>query len=148
MAGLTLIELMVTLAVLAILLLTGLPLTQNWVYGAQVAGSTSLLLQGYDLAKSLALRNPESEQGDNPAAGLKLSGGSLLVCRGNPADASCDTAGASLVWKADLTGGKGVAVTIDGQADTTVSLNNVGIPDSAPGYSISKGSVHDAGTLH
>lgn len=148
-SGVTLTELMATLAVMVIVMLAALPLTMSWVHGSQVGNSKALLLQGYDNAKALALRNPTAARTSTPAAGLKLVDGStLLVCKGDPDDADCVAAGSAVVWEADLSVGKGVAVTLNSLADTTIDLSNIALPSGAPRYSVTKGSESDAGTLY
>ena len=58
MRGFTLIELMVTLAILAMLLLMAAPLAADWVHGARTLQARGTLVQGFENAKALALRNP------------------------------------------------------------------------------------------
>ena len=58
MRGFTLIELMVTLAILAMLLLMAAPLAADWVHGARTLQARGTLVQGFAHAKALALRNP------------------------------------------------------------------------------------------
>ena len=56
--GFTLIELMVTLAILALLLLVAAPLAGDWASGTRTHQGRATLVQAYAQAKALALRNP------------------------------------------------------------------------------------------
>lgn len=71
--GLTLIELMVTLAVLAFLLLLGVTLGSDWVHSAHTQQARSDLEQGWGLAKALALRNPCQVVSEEASAYLQLT---------------------------------------------------------------------------
>ena len=71
--GLTLIELMVTLAVLAFLMLLGVTLGSDWVHSARTQQARSDLEQGWGLAKALALRNPCQVVSEEASAYLQLS---------------------------------------------------------------------------
>ncbi|MDH1767668.1 prepilin-type N-terminal cleavage/methylation domain-containing protein [Comamonas aquatica] len=71
--GLTLIELMVTLVIMAFLLLVGISLGGDWVNGARTQQARSDLEQGWGVAKALALRNPCQSIGEDvPAATLTM----------------------------------------------------------------------------
>lgn len=71
--GLTLIELMVTLAVLAFLLLVGISLGGDWLRSARTQQARSDLEQGWGLAKALALRNPCQVVSEEASAYLQLT---------------------------------------------------------------------------
>lgn len=147
--GVTLIELMVVIVILSILALLGIPLTQSWIHGAQVVESQGMLLQGYDQARAVAMRNPTGVTGSDSAAGLKLvDGANLLVCRGAPSGSGCSAGGSAVTWAADLSLGKNVGTVIGGNADASISLTNQGVPvGNPPTYSVSKGSETIEGSL-
>lgn len=142
--GVTLLELMVVLAIVAILLLLAVPLGSAWIAGAQVAETKALLQQGYANARALALRNPAASSDGAPSAALKLDGDFLLVCKGDRSNSACARTDASgtVVWKTDVVRGTGVSVTV-----TSVNLSSRGIPDTTPSYSISKGSETENGNF-
>lgn len=71
-AGLTLIELMVTLTVMAFLLLLGVSLGGDWVNGSRTQQARGDLEQGWGVAKALALRNPCQTHEGQAAAVLTL----------------------------------------------------------------------------
>lgn len=56
-AGFTLIELMITVAVMGLLLLAGMPFTRAWVDGNRQMRIRNQLLEGIGQARALALRN-------------------------------------------------------------------------------------------
>ncbi len=149
--GFTLIELMVTIAIMTILMLLAIPLTMSWVNSAQVGETKSLLMQGFGHAKSVALRNPDAIKASDSdrVAGLKLiDGATLLVCKGDPTLGACAEGGGNLVWQTDLTRGTGVNVTFNSSNSATVALDNTGMPLDQLAYSISKGSENESGTFH
>lgn len=123
--GVTLVELMVTIAVMVLLGLMAVPYTLRWVYGAQVAESLGLAMQGYGHAKSLALRNPgqAADDGAVVAAGMKLVDGHvLLVCVGDPEQPACVPGGAAVQWQTDLGRGVGVTATFVDDAENVAAL--------------------------
>ena len=104
----TLVELMVSLAIMSVVLMASAPYLSDWTYSRQIKDAQSKLLGGYGLAKALALRNPEAAQGNAAAAGLKVVTGSsdrsLYVCRGDPGSANCGATNPTgvVVWRADF----------------------------------------------
>lgn len=162
MRGLTLVELMVTLAITAALMLAVVPLIGGWVEGAQVADARGKLVQAFGQARALALRNPDGVPAADaagtplPAAGLRLQREAalvrLLVCRGDPAAAACAVGGAALTWQVGFP--PTVATTLGGVTPAaggaaTVALDNRGQALSSTTYLLRRGSTaHDeTGTL-
>ncbi|TBU95897.1 pilus assembly FimT family protein [Phytopseudomonas dryadis] len=122
MRGFTLIELMITLAVLALLMFVGLPLTNAWVNGAQQQTAASLLREGIGRAKAQALRNPRNVQDiSQPAALLCRSGQVLKIPDG---DACTDTAS----WTAQLPAEPAVKLGSDSSDLVCVAFNSRGLP--------------------
>lgn len=101
-SGFTLVELMITIALLAFLLMLGNPLTATWTAGAQQQSAESLIREGIGRAKALALRNPQQKNGGLAAVVLRLcssdSTRELKLYR-DP-DATCSTSNAD--WVAQL----------------------------------------------
>ncbi len=83
MAGFTLMELMVTIAIMAFLLLAGLPFMNGWVDGVRQMQARNQLLDGIGQARALALRNPESLADDVPVAMLRMVGQEAQVVMGD-----------------------------------------------------------------
>ena len=162
MRGFTLIELMVTLAILAMLLLMAAPLAADWVHGARTLQARGTLVQGFENAKALALRNPCADPnatGTPAAAALEakiegttvtlnvlalpqgVSGCALLCARPNPQ------------WTARLP--DGVGLTLNGTLLTTgtpltVNLDNRGLPAASTPFILRRGGHQndETGTLH
>lgn len=162
MRGFTLIELMVTLAILAMLLLMAAPLAADWVHGARTLQARGTLVQGFENAKALALRNPCADPnatGTPAAAALEakiegttvtlnvlalpqgVSGCALLDARPNPQ------------WTARLP--DGVGLTLNGTLLTTgtpltVNLDNRGLPAASIPFTLRRGGHQndETGTLH
>ena len=163
MRGFTLIELLVTLAILAMLLLMAAPLAADWVHGARTLQARGTLVQGFENAKALALRNPCADPnatGTPAAAALEakiegttvtlnvlalpqgVSGCALLDARPNPQ------------WTARLP--DGVGLTLNGTLLTTsstpltVNLDNRGLPAASTPFILRRGGHQndETGTLH
>ena len=163
MRGFTLIELMVTLAILAMLLLMAAPLAADWVHGARTLQARGTLVQGFENAKALALRNPCADPnatGTPAAAALEakiegttvtlnvlalpqgVSGCALLDARPNPQ------------WTARLP--DGVGLTLNGTLLTTsstpltVQLDNRGLPAASTPFILRRGGHQndETGTLY
>ena len=92
MRGFTLIELMVTLAILAMLLLMAAPLAADWVHGARTLQARGTLVQGFENAKALALRNPCAIDSGGTVVTFKASvqDGRIALQSLLEGDSSCD----------------------------------------------------------
>lgn len=163
MRGFTLIELLVTLAILAMLLLMAAPLAADWVHSARTLQARGTLVQGFENAKALALRNPCADPnatGTPAAAALEakiegttvtlnvlalpqgVSGCALLDARPNPQ------------WTARLP--DGVGLTLNGTLLTTsstpltVNLDNRGLPAASIPFTLRRGGHQndETGTLY
>lgn len=131
--GFTLVELMVTLAVLAIILSAALPLTSNWSSSAHQLETANLLKQGVSRAKAIALRNPGGVGLDKAAAALCLSDNKISLVRQDKAGAfSCaPTDSANSIWSATVP--SGVSVKIGGASFQCLAMNNRGLPANQTG---------------
>lgn len=163
MRGFTLIELMVTLAILAMLLLMAAPLAADWVHGARTLQARGTLVQGFENAKALALRNPCADPnatGTPAAAALEakiegttvtlnvlalpqgVSGCALLDARPNPQ------------WTARLPDGVGLTLNgtllTSGTTPPPVKLDNRGVPTTSTSFILRRGGHQndETGTLH
>jgi prepilin-type N-terminal cleavage/methylation domain-containing protein len=128
--GFTLIELMVTLAVMSILLMAGVPLTQGWINSAHQRDAASVIQQGIARAKAMALRNPAGVIGsDKPAALLCRNDSTLVLAQpaSNQNAFNCSQVGsAQIVWSSALP--KQVTVESDDKAFQCVALDNRALP--------------------
>jgi len=122
--GFTMIELMVTLFIIALLALMAAPLGSAWVRSAQVRLTVHRLAEAMAQAKALALRNPNAAKDDEPAALLLSAGSQLCVLGTIPGGFDCSD---PVVWTAKTQ----APVTLNGQATQCVALNNQALTVSA-----------------
>ena len=161
MRGFTLIELMVTLAILAMLLLMAAPLAADWVHGARTLQARGTLVQGFENAKALALRNPCADPnatGTPAAAALeaKIEGTTVTLNVLAQGGSGCALLGArpNPQWTARLP--DGVGLTLNGTLLTTsstpltVQLDNRGLPAASTPFILRRGGHQndETGTLH
>lgn len=170
MRGFTLIELMVTLAILAMLLLMAAPLAADWVHGARTLQARGTLVQGFENAKALALRNPCGAPNETQAyaavlqAELDVDGTTVMLnVRAQDKDAVVPPGGsvcALLVtrpdpqWTARLPDGVGLTLNgtllTSGTTPPPVKLDNRGVPTTSTSFILRRGGHQndETGTLH
>ena len=161
MRGFTLIELMVTLAILAMLLLMAAPLAADWVHGARTLQARGTLVQGFENAKALALRNPCGAPNETQAyaavlqAELDVDGTTVMLNVLAQGGSGCALLGArpNPQWTARLP--DGVGLTLNGTLLTTgtpltVTLDNRGLPAASTPFTLRRGGHQndETGTLH
>lgn len=125
-AGFTLIEFIITVVVMMVLLLQGVPLTMQWIGSSNIQSGTTLFNQGVARAKSRALRNGSGATASAPAAYLVFT--SNTVCAQDVSSATglnCTNA----VWTSNLP--NATTATLNGAASQCVAYNNTGLPVSA-----------------
>lgn len=127
--GFTLVELMVTLLLAAVLVGVGAPLGMRWADSASVTSAQAQLQHGFSIARALALQNAGQSAltlGASPAAVMCVDDASVRVYVGS----AC---GGSASWSGGL--GQGLAVRLGGSgASATASSSNiVCLPLSAAG---------------
>jgi len=155
--GFSLIELMVTIAVMLLLLLVGAPFAAGWGNSASVQQSKSQLMQGMAQLKATALRNTNAvliSDTATPSAVLVSTGTQLCVYSGAPANPGCDPAAAGFSWGAAIS----AALTLNDATLQCIAMNNIGIPmplaigsitcGTSMNYQLTRGSEHDSGTLN
>jgi len=138
----SLVELMVSLAIMSFLLMVSAPFLSDWTASRQIKDAQSKLLSGYGLAKALALRNPEGVTSD-AAARITPSAGAdnwmLYVCTASAVLTTCDASNA--VWKADFP--VGIALTLSTSASSVCPTTS-----SAPSISIDNRGAPIGGALY
>lgn len=139
--GFSLVELGITLAVMAVLMGAAVPFTLSWVKSSRIADAKAKLQQAYDLSKALAQRNAVGAHAPEPAAGVKLDGNTLLVCGGDPATSStCAASGASKVmWRATLPGD----TTVSFGSSQVLGFDNTGLPLAGIDFTINSGGQRE-----
>lgn len=137
--GISLIELMVTIALMIILTLIGLPLTKAWGDSARQREAAGVLAEGLGRAKALAMRNPGGiEDTAKPSGYACLTGSTIAVARTDlggacgkgqldwsgtiPTEASAKLpSGSAFQCVAYNSRGEALAIVINGLACTTAS---------------------------
>jgi len=110
--GVTLIELMIAIALLAMLALAVFPLGRAWVANQQITKTEKLFLEAYARTKNEALRNPNAVKGATKAASLEVTTTTVAVKDSN------DVA----IWSIDIA--PTVTVTLSTQCGQKVILDN------------------------
>lgn len=103
--GMTLIELMIVVAILAVLIMAVAPFTGSWVDRARVTQSQGILEQAIGQARSAALRNPAAVSGNAPASMLCSTNNKVLLFVPVATDTSLtcpDTTPPSQPWSNDI----------------------------------------------
>lgn len=145
-AGFTLVELAVTLVILAIVMAAAAPFTVSWAQGARVMEAKTKLQQGYDLAKALAQRNAIGVNAPAVAAGLKLdmTALALFVCTGDPATSpTCVANGSNVVWHTTLPANTRITSGA-GSGNQTLGLDNTGTPLSGIHFTVTNGGQSES----
>lgn len=148
-AGMSMIEMMVTIAIMMLLALAVAPFASSWGNQAAVRQTHSLLNQAMSQLKSTALRNPTAASA-TAAAVLVSVPGKLCVREGLPATLDC----ASFNWSAQPP----AAIKLNGAASQCIALDSAGMSLAATvggvvcgtlmSFSINKGSEGSNGTLN
>ncbi|MBZ8141737.1 hypothetical protein CLD22_17750 [Rubrivivax gelatinosus] len=136
--GLTLVEMMIALALMAMLALMVAQLGSSWTDNARLTRVQALFQQAYDSTKSAALQNNLARARGEGAASLCIAAGSFSVVLG-------DDCSAHPIWSFAHDAGTGVELA-DGS--TCIALDSAGIAVPATDcstdlrYSITTGSAH------
>ena len=136
MWGVTLIELMLGIAIMAVVMLSSVTLGTGWVNEARVTDARSQMRLAYSKGRAYALRNVNARTSD-AAAWICVARGVVYVYESTTANptgpAACGDAGS--VWHADLAGGTATTVEIAEAANSTafacLGFGNRGLPVSA-----------------
>ncbi len=125
--GYTLIEIMMVVAIIALLAMTGTALTGTWVQDANLVQVEGDLTQAIGRAKSSALRNEMTALGDAPVTAICISQSNFLtILEGsNGTSPSCSPASGSEIWHTQLD--SDVTVKVGGTAISCMCFNNQGL---------------------
>ena len=141
--GVTLIELMIGIALLAILAVAIFPLGRAWVANAQITKTEKEFLEAYSRAKNEALRNPNAVKDDDvdpTAASLVVDDGVVSVK---------DSSGDNVIWSFEIA--PTVTITLsNGCTEQQVLLNNNAalLSESCTFYKVeATGGTYASGTL-
>jgi type IV fimbrial biogenesis protein FimT len=135
--GFTLIEAMITIAVLSLLLMIGLPSMNTWLQNSQLRASAEAIQSGLQLARAEALRRNvpvRFQLVDSLAAGCALSpvgmpaGTSWVISLADPSglcdSAESDAAAPQILQKRG--GGEGTANAVLNTTASTIVFNGLG----------------------
>lgn len=79
-SGFTLLELMITIVIMALLLLAAMPFTGAWVDGTRQMRARSNLIEAVGHARALAMRNPEAVASGEPVAAVLYQADEHALC--------------------------------------------------------------------
>ena len=124
--GFTLVEAMVTLAIMALVIAVTVPLTGGWVASANRLDAQGALTEAFGHARGAAIRNAMAASADSPVAKICLESGELKVLRGTAVSAAdCASGAGKLVWQKNVNAD--VDITQDGSPYQCSCFNNRGL---------------------
>lgn len=160
--GFSLIELMVGIAIMAVVMASSVSLGGGWVDESRVTDARSQMRLAYSKARAYALRN--SNAVTTASAWMCLNNGVVYVYESTTAKptgpTTCGDAGS--VWHADLAGGTTTKVEMALAANSTafscLGFSNRGLPvgatltgsacTTAQTLYVKRGNTNEATTLH
>jgi len=153
-SGFTLIEVVVTLAIVALLVLTTAPLASDWVNRSSTHTAVAQVTEGFNVAKALALQNPNAVAVPTAAAGMKITTdgttATVYVCTGASTGTGCTgtgctaaTLGANVKWCTTYSGL--VTTSLNAVAATTTTpltldFDNRGEPSALTAFTFTRGN--------
>lgn len=170
--GFTLIELVVTLAIMALLLFMAVPLATDWTYSARTLQARGTLVEGFAQAKALALRNPcaapngtgthaatlrATTDGEKVTLSVLAQVNESLLAQSDESlltqgDGSCThlTARPNPQWSASLP--EGVTLTRNGTklvtgARDNLNIDNRGLLSASSEFTLSRGGTQNDETI-
>jgi prepilin-type N-terminal cleavage/methylation domain-containing protein len=123
--GFTLIEVMIVVAIFALIVLVAAPLSGGWIRESDLVTAEAQLTEAIGRAKAAALRNGRAATDENPVAAVCRSDSNLLtVIEGTAAAApSCAPTG-NQIWQAQLS--SHVTVEVDSSNLSCLCFSNKG----------------------
>jgi len=148
-SGVSLVEMMVTVAVMMLLALAAAPFTSSWGSQASVRQTQTLLMQGMSQLKALALRNPAASSA-TAAAVLVAVPGQLCVRQGIPATLDCSAVTWTSVPPASikLNNATSQCVALDSGGSPVAATVGATVCGTALSFEVSKGTETSSGTLN
>lgn len=125
--GFGLIELMVTLAIIAGLAMLPIPFSARWMDSDRQLQARGQLVEAVGLARSLSLRNAASAARGTPVTCLRLVGNGVLEVATLASGQACP-AGGTVVWRVQLQGPVTLAETGTGTPFRCVAFDSRGAP--------------------
>jgi type IV pilus assembly protein PilA len=125
--GFSMIELLITIAISALLMTSAGTLTTHWIASSRVQSALGVMTQGVSRAKSIALRNPGGVSNGASAAILCISGSTVRLfaaTRSPQAAATCQNSGG--LWSAQLA--STASVQVNGSTLSCLAFTNRGMP--------------------
>lgn len=146
------------MVIVALLVTAGIPLGTNWIYSSMTHAARTQLIESFNMAKALALRNQTAVALPSAAAGMRVTTNgtttTIYVCTGSSsAAAACTVGGSSLQWSTTYSGR--VATSINSVVATsasplTLDIDNRGEPLTGTSFALTLGGAtnNETGTLH
>jgi prepilin-type N-terminal cleavage/methylation domain-containing protein len=156
-SGFTLIELVVTVSIVAFLVLAAAPLASGWVYRSTTHTALTQVTEAFNVAKALALQNPNAVAVPTAAAGMKITTDgtttTVYICTGSSTGTGCAASGASVQWSTTYSGL--VTTSLNAVAATTTTpltldFDNRGEPSALTAFTFTRGdsSSNESVTLY
>lgn len=126
--GFTLIEVLIVIAIFALIVLVAAPLSGSWVRDANLLETEGQLTQAVGRAKAAALRNKVAATGDNPVSAVCLSNNNVLTVREGTAAGiapHCTTPAGDQLWQTQVN--TNVTVKANGAALSCMCFTNKGL---------------------
>jgi prepilin-type N-terminal cleavage/methylation domain-containing protein len=136
-SGFSLIELMVAVAIVAILALAAAPLGSAWVANSRIDNTANILAEGYATARALALENKANVSGVQAASAISVAGGIVSVSYLDAVTATTTT-----VWQKPIDTTVNVSPESNSAcAALVVNFTNLGMPANGTCFNVSISSL-------
>lgn len=141
--GYTLIEIMVTMAILVIVITQAAQFGKNWIDQAKVNEAQSALLSAFDIAKNTAISN---NSGNTIGSILVITPGYICIKYATNYSASCVN---NYIYQKDVSAN----ILLNLKGNNCVAFDNTGIPvsngtcDTQLSYSVTQGGQNAQGKL-